>query len=772
MLAWTGQSPITQGDRGRVGPGAARVSLDAGRGGTPWVGSCARVRGCRTGWPQPRRPTCCSTRTTRWTGGSGATRRSPRRGGGTCRCCSSIGYAACHWCHVMAHESFEDPATAAVMNEGFVNVKVDREERPDVDAVYMAATQALTGQGGWPMTVFLTPQGRPFYAGTYFPPAPRHGMPVVPAGAARRSARPGASGATRSRRAGDRIAAALAGARRRRRPAPPDDGRARGGGRGAGPRTRTASTAASAARRSSRRRWTWSSCCGTRRGAGSSAGDGATSPLEGGPARSRWASPSGRCAPWPAAGCTTSSRAASRGTPSTPAWVVPHFEKMLYDNALLARVYLHWWRLTGEPTGRRVALETCDWMLADAAAPPQGGLASSLDADTPVRDADGRVHGVEGLTYVWTPGAAARVARRRRTAPGPAELLRRHPAGHVRARHARPCSSTRDVWADPDAGAALGAGPRPAARRRGPRRPAAGPRRQGGGRLERPGDRRARRDRRAARPARPGRGRGAGRRPAARRPPGAEPGLATGAARVRLRRVSRDGVVGAPAGVLEDYARRGRGPARPARRDRRGGVARRSPAALLDTVLDHVRRRATRRLPRHPRRRHRRRARRGAPPAGPDRQRLPRPAGPRRPGAAVLRGADRVAAGTGTRPRPGSRVGRCRRARGRRGRSAGRWRWRRRSLDGPREVAVVGPDGDPRPRRAARRRARRRRPRRWWSASARRTPTASRCWRTGRWWAAPRRPTCAGGSSARRRSTDAAALAAQVGADRAGRAAA
>src|SRR5690348_3058681 len=89
----------------------------------------------------------------------------------------SIGYAACHWCHVMAHESFEDAETAAQMNAGFVNVKVDREERPDVDAVHMSATQALTGHGGWPMTVFLTPQGRPFYAGTYFPPQPRHGMP-------------------------------------------------------------------------------------------------------------------------------------------------------------------------------------------------------------------------------------------------------------------------------------------------------------------------------------------------------------------------------------------------------------------------------------------------------------------------------------------------------------------------------------------------------------------------------------------------------------------
>src|SRR4051794_33125564 len=92
----------------------------------------------------------------------------------------SVGYAACHWCHVMAHESFEDAATARQLNEGFVNVKVDREERPDVDSVYMAATQALTGHGGWPMTVFLTPDGRPFYAGTYFPPRPAHGIPSFP----------------------------------------------------------------------------------------------------------------------------------------------------------------------------------------------------------------------------------------------------------------------------------------------------------------------------------------------------------------------------------------------------------------------------------------------------------------------------------------------------------------------------------------------------------------------------------------------------------------
>ena len=123
-------------------------------------------------------------------------RRSPRRPVARCRSSSSVGYAACHWCHVMAHESFEDPATADALNQHFVAVKVDREERPDVDAVYMQATQGLTGQGGWPMSVFLTPERLPFFAGTYFPPAPRHGMPsfrqVLGA-----SARPGPSAGTR-----------------------------------------------------------------------------------------------------------------------------------------------------------------------------------------------------------------------------------------------------------------------------------------------------------------------------------------------------------------------------------------------------------------------------------------------------------------------------------------------------------------------------------------------------------------------------------------------
>ena len=348
----------------------------------------------------------------------------------------SIGYAACHWCHVMAHESFEDAATAALMNEHFVSVKVDREERPDVDAVYMAATQALTGQGGWPMTVFLTHDGRPFYAGTYFPPVPGHGRPSFPQLLA------AIDDTWRQRRAeveeaGLRIAEGLAG-----RLVPPATGapdgdalaeavtalvatedRAYGGFGGAPkfppsmdlefllrhaarvPASETGQVALAAAGRTLH----------------AMARSGMYDQLAGGFARYA----------------------------VDPAWVVPHFEKMLYDNALLARVYLHWWRLTGEQTGARIALETCDWMLA-ALATAQGGLASSLDADTPVTGADGVVHAVEGFTYVWTPGELADVL-------GPvegtwaAQLLQVDPAGSFE-HGTSTLRLARDVWAD-DAGA-------------------------------------------------------------------------------------------------------------------------------------------------------------------------------------------------------------------------------------------------------------------------------------------------------------------------------
>ena len=223
----------------------------------------------------------------------------------------SVGYAACHWCHVMAHESFEDAGTAALMNQHFVNVKVDREERPDVDAVYMAATQALTGQGGWPMTVFLTPQGRPFYAGTYFPPRPRPGMPSFPQllqaiAQAWREQRDGARGVGRPDRRRPRRPAA----RGRRRPGRrrPRGGRPRARRRGGPPvrglRGRPEVPAVHEP------------------GAVARSGPTPAPPPGGavdlaasrpGRAGSRSASPRARCARWRAAACTTSSPAVSPG---------------------------------------------------------------------------------------------------------------------------------------------------------------------------------------------------------------------------------------------------------------------------------------------------------------------------------------------------------------------------------------------------------------------------------------------------------------------------
>src|SRR3954447_6512218 len=303
----------------------------------------------------------------------------------------SVGYAACHWCHVMAHESFEDEATAAQMNAGYVCIKVDREERPDVDAVYMEATVALTGHGGWPMTVFLTPDGKTFQAGTYYPPQPRQGMPsfrqllgaVSQAWVDRRD---------EVERAGQQITGALLGRRGSARageqpaaPAPADlehavrlTARAHDeerGGFGGAPKSPPSMVLEWLLRHAAR--------AGTQQAGGSGATalhmagntlrhmalSGTYDQVEGGFAR----------------------YAVDAG------WVVPHFEKMLYDNAQLARVYLHWWRLTGAPLGRRIAEETCDWMLSRLGT-PEGGLASSLDADT---------QGVEGLTYVWTPDQLA-----------------------------------------------------------------------------------------------------------------------------------------------------------------------------------------------------------------------------------------------------------------------------------------------------------------------------------------------------------------------------
>ncbi|MGZ4592763.1 MAG: thioredoxin domain-containing protein [Actinomycetes bacterium] len=330
----------------------------------------------------------------------------------------SVGYAACHWCHVMAHESFEDKATANYLNEHFVGIKVDREERPDVDAAYMEATQAMTGHGGWPMTVFATPGGEPFFCGTYFPLTPRHGMPSFPQLLA------SVAQAWAERRdevvaAGQRIVAGLA--QQSRVPAmgePPTDAQLAAavsslaaqyddarGGFGAAPKFPPSMVLEQLLRHHAR---TGSPdalhmVAGT---AGAMARGGMYDQLAGGFARY-----------------------------SVDAeWVVPHFEKMLYDNALLARVYLHWWRSTGAELGRRVALETCDWMLADLRT-AQGGLASSLDADT---------DGVEGSTYVWTRDQLEELLGPQDGAWA-AELLTVTPAGTFE--HG---ASTLQLRADPD----------------------------------------------------------------------------------------------------------------------------------------------------------------------------------------------------------------------------------------------------------------------------------------------------------------------------------
>jgi uncharacterized protein YyaL (SSP411 family) len=291
----------------------------------------------------------------------------------------SIGYSACHWCHVMEHESFADEATAAVMNELFVNVKVDREERPDVDAVYMDAVVALTGQGGWPLTVFLTPDGEPFYGGTYFPPEPRHGLPsfrqVLRAVADAYGERP------------DDVAAqaeALVGALRRSAETEPSREPLteallteaergllsmldpRWGGFGHAPKFPPGSVLEFLLRR------------------------GALEPvrltLDG----------------MAAGGMYDLVGGGFHRYSVDPQWLVPHFEKMLYDNALLVPPYLHAWLLTGEERYRVVAEQTLDYMVRELRL-PSGGFASSQDADT---------DGVEGLTYTWTAEEGA-----------PAELL-------------------------------------------------------------------------------------------------------------------------------------------------------------------------------------------------------------------------------------------------------------------------------------------------------------------------------------------------------------
>ncbi|GAA1285561.1 thioredoxin domain-containing protein [Streptomyces aureus] len=294
----------------------------------------------------------------------------------------SVGYSSCHWCHVMAHESFEDEATAALMNDRFVSIKVDREERPDVDAVYMEAVQAATGQGGWPMTVFLTPEAEPFYFGTYFPPEPRHGMasfPQILEGVAQAwverkdevaevAAKIVGDLAGRELPYGDteipgegELAQALLGLTR--------EYDATNGGFGGAPKFPPSMVIEFLLRHYARTgaegalQMADDTCERMARG-------GIYDQLGGGFAR----------------------YSVDRE------WVVPHFEKMLYDNALLCRAYAHLWRATGSETARRVALETADFMVRELRT-NEGGFASALDADS--EDAEGR-H-VEGAFYVWTP---------------------------------------------------------------------------------------------------------------------------------------------------------------------------------------------------------------------------------------------------------------------------------------------------------------------------------------------------------------------------------
>ena len=282
----------------------------------------------------------------------------------------SIGYAACHWCHVMAHESFEDDEVAEVLNRGFVAIKVDREERPDIDAIYMSATTAMTGHGGWPMTCILTPAGEPFFCGTYFPKPSflqllsgvteawsnrrdevlASGADIVEA--LRRSTTvgaPGHVGAVELDRAEELLSSSYD---------------RTNGGFGGAPKFPPSMVLEFLLRH-------W----------GRTGSDRALQMVE------------GTCEAMARGGMYDQLAGGFARYSVDAGWVVPHFEKMLYDNAQLLRVYLHLWRATGSPLAERVSRQTADFLLRDLGT-AEAGFASALDADA---------DGVEGLTYAWTP---------------------------------------------------------------------------------------------------------------------------------------------------------------------------------------------------------------------------------------------------------------------------------------------------------------------------------------------------------------------------------